>query len=77
MVRGTKQEVTVRGRDECPYVPGFDRHDWLLPDSKGQDIAVVARIRDETKERVQRLVRLKGGGVSLLHNRNGGAQGLK
>ena len=44
--------VTMGCGDDCPYVPGLRRDDWLLPDPKGQSIDSVRKIRDDIRERV-------------------------
>jgi hypothetical protein len=42
--------------DECPYVPGLRRDDWLLPDPKGQGIESVRQTRHEIKRAFLRLM---------------------
>jgi protein-tyrosine-phosphatase len=39
-----------------PVVPGIQRDDWPLEDPKGKPLARVREIRDEVKQRVQRLI---------------------
>ena len=48
--------VTMGCGDECPYVPGLRRDDWPLPDPKGQSTDRVRAIRDDIRERVERLL---------------------
>ena len=42
--------------EACPFVPGLQRDDWDLADPKGQPPDRVRAIRDEIRERVERLV---------------------
>ena len=46
--------VTMGCGDACPWVPGV-RHDWSLPDPKGQELDAVRAIRDEIERRVRTL----------------------
>ena len=48
--------ITMGCGEACPAVPGLRREDWPLPDPKGQPIERVREIRDEIRERVQRLL---------------------
>jgi arsenate reductase len=52
--------VTMGCGDECPYVPGLRRDDWPLKDPKGLPVEEVRVIRDEIRERVQRLLTSEG-----------------
>jgi arsenate reductase len=52
--------VTMGCGEACPYVPGLRREDWLLDDPKGRDQAEVRRIREQIRERVERLVAERG-----------------
>lgn len=52
--------VTMGCGDKCPYVPGLEIVDWPLKDPKGQGIEEVRRIRDEVRDRVADLLRLRG-----------------
>jgi arsenate reductase (thioredoxin) len=52
--------VTMGCGEACPVVPGARREDWLLPDPKGQPIEQVTAIRDDIRDRVQRLVEAQG-----------------
>jgi arsenate reductase len=45
--------VTMGCEEECPVVPGLERHDWPLEDPKGQPMAKVRQIRDEVAVRVR------------------------
>ena len=52
--------VTMGCGEACPVVPGARREDWLLPDPKGQSLEQVRAIRDDIRDRVQRLVEVQG-----------------
>ena len=52
--------ITMGCGDRCPIVPGLERDDWPLEDPKGQPIARVREIRDEIRERVERLLEHEG-----------------
>ena len=52
--------VTMGCGEACPVVPGVRREDWLLPDPKGQSLEDVRAIRDDIRDRVQRLVEVQG-----------------
>ncbi|MDZ4077224.1 MULTISPECIES: arsenate reductase ArsC [Hydrocarboniphaga] len=52
--------ITMGCGDECPYVPGLRRDDWPLQDPKGQGGHRVREIRDEIRQRVQRLIETEG-----------------
>lgn len=47
--------VTMGCGDACPYVPGLQKLDWPLPDPKGLPIEEVRLIRDDIRNRVERL----------------------
>jgi arsenate reductase (thioredoxin) len=47
--------ITMGCGDECPYVPGVRRDDWLLEDPAGQPIERVRAIRDDLRARVEAL----------------------
>jgi arsenate reductase (thioredoxin) len=52
--------VTMGCGDECPYVPGAKREDWPLEDPKGKPLERVRLIRDEIRDRVQKLIDAEG-----------------
>lgn len=52
--------VTMGCGDECPVVPGVRRDDWPLTDPKGQSVERVREIREEIRQRVDRLVHAEG-----------------
>jgi arsenate reductase len=49
--------ITMGCGESCVVVPGVERSDWLLPDPKGQPLAIVRTIRDEIRDRVAALLR--------------------
>lgn len=53
---GASHLITMGCGDACPFIPGATRHDWPLPDPKGQPIEVVRTIRDDIAQRVTALV---------------------
>ncbi|GIG34747.1 arsenate reductase ArsC [Cellulomonas pakistanensis] len=48
--------VTMGCGDACPYFPGTRYEDWVLEDPAGQDLAMVRRVRDEIRGRVEELL---------------------
>ena len=52
--------VTMGCGEACPFVPGLQREDWDLPDPKGMPLERVRAIRDEIRERVERLIARRG-----------------
>jgi arsenate reductase len=56
LAAGARLLVTMGCGDRCPYVPGAQVDDWPLADPKGQDAAVVRRIRDDVRARVEALI---------------------
>jgi arsenate reductase (thioredoxin) len=48
--------VTMGCGDECPFYPGKQYEDWVLDDPAGQDLDTVRPIRDEIRQRVERLI---------------------
>ncbi len=52
--------VSMGCGDECPYVPGTVREDWLLDDPAGQGVETVRPIRDEIERRVRDLMERLG-----------------
>ncbi len=55
-VQASDVVVTMGCGDECPYFPGKRYEDWVLDDPAGQGIDTVRPIRDEIRQRVERLV---------------------
>lgn len=54
--------ITMGCGDNCPYVPGLRRDDWLLRDPKGLPTHEVRAIRDEVEARVQNLIEVESVG---------------
>jgi arsenate reductase len=52
--------VTMGCGEACPFVAGLKRDDWDLPDPKGQPPERVRAIREEIRERVERLIATRG-----------------
>ena len=48
--------ITMGCGEQCTVVPGARRDDWPLEDPKGQPLDRVRVIRDEIRDRVQRLI---------------------
>ncbi|MFI7521928.1 arsenate reductase ArsC [Micromonospora globbae] len=48
--------VTMGCGDACPVFPGKRYEDWKLDDPAGKSVEAVRPIRDEIRDRVQRLV---------------------
>ena len=48
--------ITMGCGDQCPVVPGLRRDDWPLEDPKGKPIGRVREIRDEIRQRVEKLL---------------------
>ncbi|HKU39602.1 MAG TPA: arsenate reductase ArsC [Polyangiales bacterium] len=60
LARSAQLLVTMGCGEQCPVVPGLAREDWPLEDPKGKPLARVREIRDEVKQRVQRLLEDEG-----------------
>ncbi|WP_106819226.1 arsenate reductase ArsC [Janibacter massiliensis] len=56
-VQASDVVVTMGCGDTCPYFPGTRYEDWVLEDPAGQDVAMVRRVRDEIRVRVETLLR--------------------
>jgi len=48
--------ITMGCGDTCPFFPGKRYEDWVLDDPAGQDIDFVRKVRDEIKEKVEKLL---------------------
>jgi arsenate reductase (thioredoxin) len=59
LAEGASLLITMGCGDKCPYVPGLHRDDWPLRDPKGLTVDEVRIIRDEVKERVQKLIHVE------------------
>lgn len=60
LAHGADLLVTMGCGDECPVVPGLRRDDWPLPDPKGRPADEVRAIRDDIRDRVNRLLDAEG-----------------
>ena len=60
LAAGATLLVTMGCGEACPFVAGLEREDWSLPDPNGQTPARVREIRDEIRERVERLIAARG-----------------
>ena len=60
LAAGAQLLVTMGCGDDCPVAPGLRRDDWPIPDPKGQPLSRVREIRDNIRDRVQRLVAAEG-----------------
>ena len=56
-VRAADAVITMGCGDACPIYPGKRYEDWEVPDPAGQGLDAVRSIRDEIRERVERLLR--------------------
>jgi arsenate reductase len=54
--------VTMGCGEACPVILGLRRADWPLEDPKGKPIDRVREIRDEVKDRVEKLLAEEGWG---------------
>jgi len=54
--------ITMGCGDACPFYPGKRYVDWRVEDPAGQPIAVVRRIRDDIRGRVEGLLHELGAG---------------
>jgi arsenate reductase len=66
LARGARMLVTMGCGEQCPVVPGVQRDDWPLEDPKGKPLARVREIRDEVKQRVQRLIDQQGWALNAV-----------
>ena len=55
-VKDSDYVITMGCGDACPFFPGKTYLDWELKDPANQPIEVVREIRDEIKDRVQKLI---------------------
>lgn len=56
LARSATLLVTMGCGEACPVVPEIERDDWPLADPQGETLARVRAIRDEIRQRVERLV---------------------
>lgn len=55
-VQASDVVITMGCGDACPFFPGKRYEDWKLDDPAGQGIDAVRIIRDDIRDRVERLV---------------------
>ncbi|MER7128204.1 arsenate reductase ArsC [Streptosporangium saharense] len=55
-VQASDVVVTMGCGDACPFFPGKRYEDWKLEDPAGQGIEAVRAIRDEIRDRIEKLV---------------------
>ncbi|WP_378738155.1 arsenate reductase ArsC [Nocardia brasiliensis] len=48
--------ITMGCGDACPYFPGVSYRDWVLADPAGKGIDAVRPIRDEIRDRIEKLI---------------------
>lgn len=56
LAKGADLLITMGCGDQCPYIPGLRRDDWLLRDPKGLAMEQVRAIREQVKQRVELLI---------------------
>ena len=60
LAREAQLLITMGCGDKCPYVPGLRLDDWPIRDPKGLLIEEVRSIRDDVRQRVERLIDSEG-----------------
>jgi protein-tyrosine-phosphatase len=55
-VQASDVVITMGCGDACPYFPGKRYEDWKLDDPAGQGIDAVRPIRDEIRQRIEKLI---------------------
>ncbi len=48
--------ITMGCGEQCPFIPGVKRQDWDLPDPAGKSIEFMRSLRDEIKQRIEKLL---------------------
>lgn len=48
--------ITMGCGDACPYFPGVSYRDWVLADPAGKGVDAVRPIRDEIRDRIEKLI---------------------
>jgi L-amino acid N-acyltransferase YncA/protein-tyrosine-phosphatase len=61
--------VTMGCGEACPLVPGLKRDDWPIEDPKGKPLERVRQIRDEIRQRVERLIATEGWAMPITTRR--------
>jgi arsenate reductase len=57
VVRASDAVITMGCGDACPVYPGKRYEDWVLDDPAEQELDSVRLIRDEIREKVERLLK--------------------
>jgi arsenate reductase len=65
LAAGATLLVTMGCGESCPVVPGLRRADWPLEDPKGKPPALVCRIRDDIRGRIEKLIAEEGVGAQV------------
>ena len=60
MAKDAELLVTMGCEEECPVLPGVRREDWQISDPAGQTVERVREIREEIRDRVQKLLTKEG-----------------
>jgi L-amino acid N-acyltransferase YncA/protein-tyrosine-phosphatase len=61
--------ITMGCGEACPFVPELKRDDWPIEDPKGKPIERVRQIRDEIRQRVERLIKTEGWALPITTRR--------
>jgi len=48
--------ITMGCGEQCPFIPGVEYRDWDLPDPAGQPVEFIRQVRDDIKQRVEKLI---------------------
>ncbi len=60
LAAGADYLITMGCGETCPTLPGVKSVDWPIPDTRGQPLEVVRKIRGQIRERVADLLRSEG-----------------
>lgn len=60
MLEAVDVVITMGCGDSCPILPGLRYEEWVLPDPAGQPLEAVRPIREEIRQRVERLLNQLG-----------------
>jgi L-amino acid N-acyltransferase YncA/protein-tyrosine-phosphatase len=61
--------ITMGCGEACPLVPGLKRDDWPIEDPNGKPLERVRQIRDELRQRVERLIKTEGWAMPITTRR--------
>jgi len=67
LAQGAQLLITMGCGDQCPVVPGLQRDDWPLEDPKDRPLPRVREIRDDVRQRVERLLEERGWAKGGVH----------